>query len=128
MCVVGSGSRRWSRGSSRIRIRDMPPPSESHYLLTGVNIELLFDLVSAPIDGKYHSFNDCGWHYSTFDRPLGQAHFRREINQLLKDYHDGWELDRSGELLTLGRAGLRELVTTQLPASIDQANVRARVE
>src|SRR6266536_3660151 len=37
MCVVGSGSRRWSRGSSRIRIRAMPPPSESHYLLTGVN-------------------------------------------------------------------------------------------
>src|SRR6266545_5737938 len=36
MCVVGSGSRRWSRGSSRIRIRAMPPPSESHYLLTGV--------------------------------------------------------------------------------------------
>src|SRR6266508_6076551 len=38
MCVVGSGSRRWSRGSSRIRIRAMPPPSESHYLLTGVNM------------------------------------------------------------------------------------------
>src|SRR6266536_3502945 len=42
MCVVGSGSRRWSRGSSRIRIRAMPPPSESHYLLTGVNIAPAF--------------------------------------------------------------------------------------
>src|SRR6266536_1496796 len=46
MCVVGSGSRRWSRGSSRIRIRAMPPPSEAHYLLTGVKISGVLGHVS----------------------------------------------------------------------------------
>src|SRR6266516_3708451 len=36
MRVVGSGSRRLSSGSSSIRTPAMPPPIESHYLLTGV--------------------------------------------------------------------------------------------
>src|SRR6266540_5044931 len=51
MCVVGSGSRRWSRGSSRIRIRAMPPPSESHYLLTGVNISAWIRLATVLLAG-----------------------------------------------------------------------------
>src|SRR6266498_1002075 len=36
MCVVGSGARRWSLGSLRIRRRAMPPPTEPPYLLAGV--------------------------------------------------------------------------------------------
>src|SRR6266508_3923532 len=52
MCVVGSGSRRWSRGSSRIRIRAMPPPSESHYLLTGVSKTLILAFTTQPGDTR----------------------------------------------------------------------------
>src|SRR6266508_1525151 len=59
MCVVGSGSRRWSRGSSRIRIRAMPPPSESHYLLTGVNSRPTLALPVSFIVAPY-SLRQCG--------------------------------------------------------------------
>ncbi len=91
-------------------------------------IELLFDLVSCPDKGYHHTFSDCGWHYDTFDRRRGQERLRAEINDLLADYQDGWELSRRGEILARGKTGLRELFTTELPKSVDRTNVKARVE
>ncbi len=41
-------------------------------------IELLFDLISKPVDGYYHSYADCGWHYNSFDNPQGQEEYRRD--------------------------------------------------
>ena len=55
-------------------------------------IEFLFDHVSMPIDGNYHSYADCGWHYHTFDKETGRQEFRKEINELLQDYDQGYEL------------------------------------
>lgn len=64
-------------------------------------IELLYDLISKPIDGNYHSWNDCGWHYDTYDKETGRKEFLEEINKILKDYHDGWELSETGEILSI---------------------------
>lgn len=90
-------------------------------------IEFLFDHASKGIDGTHHSFNDCGWHYRSFAQALGQDRFRTEINDILMDYKDGFELDASGEILTLGEDGLDALLTAKLP-HMDPDNVESRVD
>lgn len=63
-------------------------------------IELLYDVVSKPLDGQYHSWNDCGWHYSTFDKESGQQEFQAEINELLEEYSNGFELSDTGQVIS----------------------------
>ncbi|WP_068505807.1 hypothetical protein [Paenibacillus kribbensis] len=90
-------------------------------------IELLFDLVSKPIEGTYHDWSDCGWHYSDFDKNLGQEEFRVEINEILRDYKQGYELSNDGEVLLLGDKGLSFLLEAKIP-EYDLNNVDNRVE
>jgi hypothetical protein len=90
-------------------------------------IEFLFDYVSKPIDGFYHTFNDCGMHYSTFNRRDGQEEFRMACNTILALYEDGYVLSDSGEILHLSDKGLSLLTDADLPKH-DPANVDARVE
>ncbi|MFK4474918.1 hypothetical protein ABH897_004686 [Paenibacillus sp. RC73] len=90
-------------------------------------IELLFDLVSKPIEGTYHDWSDCGWHYSDFDKNLGQEEFRVEINEILRDYKQGYELSNDGEVLLLGDKGLSFLLEAKIP-EYDLSNVDNRVE
>lgn len=78
-------------------------------------IEFLHDYISKPIDGRYHSYGDCGWHYETFDQHAGQPEYRNEINQLLKDYGDGYELSLAGEILTLATPGTELIFKAELP-------------
>jgi hypothetical protein len=47
-------------------------------------IEFLYDQISYPLEGDYHEWNDCGWHYKTFDKESGQLEFRDKINDSLK--------------------------------------------
>lgn len=89
-------------------------------------IEILYDLISKPIEGDYHSWNDCGWHYHTFDKEAGRMEFRKEINEFLADYQDGWELSENGEILTKGDEGLDNILKADLPI-IDQDNVNDKV-
>jgi hypothetical protein len=89
-------------------------------------IELLFDEVSKPVNGSYHSWSECGWHYTTFTKKPGQVRFRQEINEVLAGYREGWELSRAGEILALGDTGLRNLLTKQLPRTGDPQSVEAR--
>jgi hypothetical protein len=90
-------------------------------------IELLYDLISKPLDGNYHSWNDCGWHYDTFNKEEGRKEFRYEINDFLKDYQDGWELSESGEILSKGDEGLNNLYKASLP-EFDSDNVNDKVK
>ncbi len=64
-------------------------------------IELLYDLVSTPDKktGHYHSWSDCGWHYTDFDKASGQQSFRDAINEILTDYNGGFRLSDSGQIL-----------------------------
>jgi hypothetical protein len=90
-------------------------------------IEFLFDYISKPIDGVYHGFNDCGWHYTTFNKEKGRNEFRTEINELLVDYSGGYELSVDGEILSLAEHGLESLLQADLPI-YDPNNVDNRVE
>lgn len=90
-------------------------------------IELLFDYVSKPVDGRYHDWSNCGWHYATFDQDAGQADFRREMNEFLRDFRDGFELSKDGEVVRRAAEGLRPLEEAGLPASSDRKNVNDRV-
>ncbi len=63
-------------------------------------VELLHDCISKPVEGRYHNYSDCGWHYWTFDLEAGRAEFRDQVNELLGDYGDGYELSPQGEVIS----------------------------
>lgn len=89
-------------------------------------IEFLYDNVSKPVDGHYHSFANCGTHYSTFNGPEGQAEFRSALNPVLKIYSDGFELSGRGEILHLPAPGMASLMDARL-TDHDPHNVEQRV-
>jgi hypothetical protein len=89
-------------------------------------IEFLYDHVSKPISGKYHSWNDCGYHYDTFEKQPGQEEFRKEINDLFKDY-GSFELSNIGEIFNSPLTGTEDLFNN-LPTDFDPNNVGRRIE
>jgi hypothetical protein len=89
-------------------------------------IELLFDCVSKPIDGWYHSYGDCGMHYKTFEKKPGQDEFRNKLNEVLKDYKDGYELSKTGEIWAPVVSGMEVLFESELP-EYDEENINRRV-
>ena len=90
-------------------------------------IELMFDLISKPLEGIYHQYGGCGWHYSKFDKKTGQSEFCDQINSQLNDYVEGYELSPNGEILLNGSPGLRELLSTEIP-EYDPKNVDDKVK
>jgi hypothetical protein len=89
-------------------------------------IEFLYDYVSKPLDGYFHNYNECGWHYQTFNADDGRKEFRDEINDILQDYKEGYELSANGEILALSEKGLENLLQANLP-SRDPENIENRV-
>ncbi len=73
-------------------------------------VEFLFDYISEPLDGYYHSFNDCGMHYTSFNRGNGQEQFRKELNPGLAMYDGGYILTERGEILHLPQIGMSTLI------------------
>jgi len=89
-------------------------------------LEFLYEHVSKPTTREYHSWDDCGWHCSVFDRPEGRAEFREKVNRVLRHYGGGFELSVDGEVLSLPDAGLEALMEAALPSS-DPENIELRV-
>lgn len=89
-------------------------------------IEFLHDHVSKPIEGYYHDYSGCGWHYQTFNIELGRQEWKNEINDILLDYKSGYELSGNGEILALPEKGLENLFEANLPI-YDPENVEHRV-
>lgn len=90
-------------------------------------IEFLYDHVSKPVGGYEHTFANCGWHYDQFHPEQGQEKFRRELNVLLCDYGDGYELSKAGEILLKGTPGFDRLFEAVVPTD-DPENIEARVQ
>ncbi|MCK9442174.1 MAG: hypothetical protein M0Q13_12225 [Methanothrix sp.] len=90
-------------------------------------IEFIYDSISKPIDGWYHDYSSCGWHYTKFDRNTGREEFRSQVNILLRDYLDGFELSENGEILASIEDGLDDLVKEQL-VEYDPKNIDSRIE
>ncbi len=89
-------------------------------------IEFLYDYISKPLEGFFHSYANCGWHYQTFDSVIGKREFREEINDILKDYKNGFELSENGEILELVEKGTEYLFSANIP-EYDPENVDARM-
>ena len=72
-------------------------------------------------------FGSCGWHYSEFDKNVGREEFRSQINQLIRDYKDGFELSKNGMVLDSVENGLDILVKDDT-IEYDPENVDSRIE
>ena len=90
-------------------------------------MEFLYDHVSKPVDGYFHSFSGCGMHYSTFNRKEGQAEFRNSLNPTLAIYREGDTISDNGEIMNLPEKGMSPLTEANLPQH-DPHNVDSRVE
>jgi hypothetical protein len=89
-------------------------------------IEFLFQHVSKPVDGVYHSWNDCGMHWETFNRSEGQRHFCEKTNTVLGHYEGQFELSQDGEMLHRPEFGFERIFAADLPSKdmkvIDRVN------
>lgn len=90
-------------------------------------IEFLFDFISKPLEGRHHTYNNCGWHYDTFDKQTGQTEYQDEVNSFLTDYQNGYELSQNGEILALADPGLQLLLDAPL-SHFDPENIEKRVD
>ena len=88
-------------------------------------VEFMYDHCSKPVEGRYHSYSACGWHYHEFNQVEGQAEFRSKMTELLSSYAPGYELSPTGEILELASPGVEPLLTTALP--IVDSNIQGRV-
>jgi hypothetical protein len=80
-------------------------------------IEFLHMHVSKPIDGNYHSWNDCGMHWETFNKVEGQKEFREKINEVLGMYVGKYELSENGEILTKPEIGFEKIFEADIPSA-----------
>jgi hypothetical protein len=79
-------------------------------------VEFLFQQVSKPIDGNYHSFADCGMHWETFNKIDGQVQFREKINEVLAYYEKPFELSSLGEVLNKPEVGFDAIFEADIPS------------
>ncbi|PTY38864.1 hypothetical protein BGP77_09995 [Saccharospirillum sp. MSK14-1] len=80
-------------------------------------IEFLYQYVSKPIDGNYHSYNDCGMHWETFNKVQGQELFLEKINGVLGHYKNKFELSKSGEVLHKPEIGFENIFNADVPST-----------
>jgi hypothetical protein len=89
-------------------------------------LEFLHQQVAKPIEGTYHSWNDCGYHWETFNKSDGQAEFRSKVNQALEQYEKRFELSTTGEVLHKVESGFEPIFEADVPSK--DANVVRRIE
>lgn len=80
-------------------------------------IEFLYIHVSKPIEGNYHSWNDCGMHWETFNKAEGQKEFREKINKILELYIYDYELSEKGEILSKPDTGFEKIFEADIPSN-----------
>jgi hypothetical protein len=90
-------------------------------------IEFLHDHCSKGLNGHYHSWNNCGYHYEEFNDIEGQKHFRELLNPILREYKDGFEISESGEILILSDNGLTNLFEADIPTN-DKENISNKID
>ena len=92
-------------------------------------IELLFDSISKPIlnDGdQYHSWGECGYHHKEYSQVDGQEEFRKDINEFLNDFENGYELSEDGEILYKVDGGLKNLLKAE-KIDLGKGDIKSRM-
>lgn len=88
-------------------------------------IEFLYQHVSKPVVGTYHSWSNCGWHWNTFDQSEGRKDYCEKINIVLGHYEQTFELSANGEVLRKPEQGFEQIFTADLPSK--DVNISDRV-
>jgi len=89
-------------------------------------IEFLYDYISKPLDLDYHGWDNCGFHATKYDDGAGKLEFAIQINELLKNYSNGFELFE-GRIRQLPPSQFESLVKTDV-VSFDPKNIDERVK
>lgn len=89
-------------------------------------IEFLHDHCSKGLNGHYHNWNNCGYHYEEFNDIEGQKKYRELLNPILREYKDGFEISESGEILILSDNGLSNLFEADIPTN-EKENVSNKI-
>lgn len=89
-------------------------------------IEFLHDHCSKGLNGHYHSWKNCGYHYEEFNDIEGQKHYREMLNPILREYKEGFEISDSGEILILSDNGLSNLFEADIPTN-DKDNISNKI-
>ncbi len=94
-------------------------------------IEFLYDHTSKPIkqaDGSdYHGWDNCGWHYKKFNKKSGQLYFREKMNEILKEYKNGFQLNENGQIIIIEEIGLINIHSAKLPENTSN-NIKNKIE
>ncbi|MGG0496711.1 hypothetical protein ABEY62_27540 [Priestia megaterium] len=101
----------------RIGKRDLIPISEDQgYSEEDVFdlIELFYDYVSKPV-----LINNGYSEYSEYSKEIGKEEYRKEMNEILNNYKDGFELAEDGYVRELLDNGLEELLDSKQEFSSD---------
>lgn len=89
-------------------------------------VEFLHQYVSKPIDGHYHSYNDCGMHWTSFNKIQGQLEYRQKVNSVLAHYAGRFEVSPSGEVLQKPEAGFEQIFDADIATR--ETNVAERLK
>lgn len=89
-------------------------------------LEFLHDHCSKGLNGHYHNWNNCGYHYEEFNDVEGQKHFRELLNPILREYKEGFEISNDGEILVLSDDGLSNLFEADIPTK-DKENISNKI-
>ena len=91
-------------------------------------VEVLHDLVSKPLEGRYHDYSDCGWHYQIFDRTAGQEQYRREMNEVLRLNDPPFEMNGLGQVIESAPEEFRALLSAAVPPGTEHDLVTSKID
>lgn len=91
-------------------------------------VEVLHDLVSKPLHGRYHDFANCGWHYATFDRNVGQQEYRDELNKVLRLGDPAYEIDGAGIVIEGAPEEFRQLLDAPVPDGTEHDLITRKID
>lgn len=91
-------------------------------------VEVLHDLVSKPVEGQYHDYSNCGWHFDTFDRTAGQQEFRAAMNGVLRLNDPPYEIDGHGEIIERGPEEFSQLLAAPVPKGTPHDLITSRID
>lgn len=111
----------------RLRKRGLFPPVRSTMYSEGDLfdlIEFMYQHVSVPL--RSSRWRDGGVRYDIYDEARGKTALRNEVNRLLPDYGDGWELSSEGEILKMLDPEVDSMLEPPAVA-VDDDNVESRL-
>lgn len=89
-------------------------------------VEFLHDHISKPLEGYYHSYGQCGYHYGSFDTEAGKNEYRAKLNEILDSYKNGYEISKTGEILEKAQPGTEPLLVANVPTK--DSNIKDRID